>query len=274
VRALERPGDAGWFGPESAIWQVHGSLSTLIGGVRALLLQTLHPLALAGVVQHSGFRDDPLGRLQRTGLFVTTTTFGTSAQAAEAVRAVLRVHEPIAGVAPDGRPYAANDPHLLHWVHLAEADSFLAAYRKFGSSKLTAADEDDYVAQSGTIAARLGVVDPPRSVAELTATLDAYRPELQGSSAAHEAARFLLLHPPLSWVERPGYACLAAAAVALLPVWAKEMLRLPVLPITERTVTLPAGALAVNAVRWALTDPRHSREDLRREWREANPTAG
>ena len=84
-------------------------------------------------------------------------------------------------------------------------------------------------------------------------------------------SRFLLLHPPLSWVERPGYACLAAGAVALLPAWAKEMLRLPVLPVTERAVTLPAGALAVNTVRWALTDPRHPREDLRQEWRRLNP---
>jgi uncharacterized protein (DUF2236 family) len=263
-----------WFRETDAVWRVHDDASMFVGGLRALLLQSLHPLAMAGVAGHSGYRSDPWGRLQRTSEFLAKTTFGTAADAEAAVARVRGIHERVRGRAEDGRPYAASDPHLLAWVHAAEADSFLAAYRKFGSSKLTAADEDDYVAQSGTIAARLGVVDPPRSVAELTATLDAYRPELQGSSAAHEAARFLLLHPPLSWVERPGYACLAAAAVALLPVWAKEMLRLPVLPVTERTVTLPAGALAVNAVRWALTDPRHSREDLRREWREANPPAG
>jgi uncharacterized protein (DUF2236 family) len=263
-----------WFREGDPIWRVHDDASMFVGGLRALLLQSLHPLAMAGVAGHSGYRSDPWGRLQRTSEFLAKTTFGTVGDAEAAVTMVRGIHERVRGRAPDGRRYAASDPHLLAWVHVAEADSFLAAYRKFGASPLTPADEDEYVAQSGSIAARLGVVDPPRSVAELAEALDAYRPELHGTAAAHEAARFLLLHPPLSWVERPGYACLAAAAVALLPVWAKEMLRLPVLPVTERAVTLPAGALAVNAVRWALTDPQHTREDLRREWRESNPSTG
>jgi uncharacterized protein (DUF2236 family) len=259
------------FSETDAVWRVHDDASMFVGGIRALLLQSLHPLAMAGVAGHSGYRSDPWGRLQRTSAFLARTTFGTAEDAEAAVEMVRGIHERVRGRAPDGRGYAASDPHLLGWVHAAEADSFLAAYRRFGSSVLSAADEDEYVAQSGSIAARLGVVDPPRTVAELETTLDVYRPELAGTPAAHDAARFLLLHPPLRWVERPGYACLAAGAVALLPVWVKEMLRLPVLPVTERTLTLPAGALAVNTVRWALTDPRHPREDLRKEWRRLNP---
>jgi uncharacterized protein (DUF2236 family) len=260
-----------WFRETDAIWRVHDDASMFVGGIRALLVQSLHPLAMAGVAGHSGYRSDPWGRLQRTSAFLARTTFGTADDAEGAVASVRMIHERVRGRAPDGRLYAAADPHLLGWVHVAEADSFLAAYRQFGSSRLTPAEEDEYVAQSGSIAARLGVVDPPRTVGELEATLDAYRPELAGTPAAHDAARFLLLHPPIRWVERPGYAGLAAGAVALLPLWAKEMLRLPALPVTERTLTLPMGGLAVRTVRWALTDPRHPREDLRREWRRLNP---
>jgi uncharacterized protein (DUF2236 family) len=271
ARAIWLAQGSRWFSESDPIWRVHDDASMFVGGIRALLLQSLHPLAMAGVAGHSGYRSDPWGRLQRTSAFLARTTFGTADDAEAAVAMVRGIHERVRGRAPDGRPYSASDPHLLGWIHAAEADSFLAAYRRFGSSRLTAADEDEYVAQSGDIAERLGVVDPPRTVGELATTLDAYRPELASTQAAHDAARFLLLHPPLSWVERPGYACLAAGGVALLPVWAKEMLRLPVLPVTERAVTLPAGALAVNTVRWALTDPRHPREDLRQEWRRLNP---
>jgi uncharacterized protein (DUF2236 family) len=260
-----------WFRETDAVWRVHDDASMFVGGIRALLLQSLHPLAMAGVAGHSGYRSDPWGRLQRTSAFLARTTFGTVEDAETAIATVRSIHERVRGRAVDGRPYAASDPHLLGWVHAAEADSFLAAYRRFGSSVLSPADEDEYVAQSGSIAERLGVVDPPRTVAELAGALDAYRSELEGTPAAHDAARFLLLHPPVRWVERAGYACLAAGAVALLPMWAKEMLRLPALPVTERAVTLPVGALAVTTVRWALTDPRHSREDLRREWRRLNP---
>jgi uncharacterized protein (DUF2236 family) len=271
ARAIWLAQGSRWFRETDAIWRVHDDASMFVGGIRALLLQSLHPLAMAGVAGHSGYRSDPWGRLQRTSAFLARTTFGTVDDAEAAVAQVRAIHDRVRGRAPDGRRYAASDPHLLGWVHAAEADSFLAAYLRFGATRLTAADEDEYVGQSATVAARLGVLDPPRSVADLQATLDAYRPELRGTPAAHDAARFLLLHPPLSWVERPGYACLAAGAVALLPLWAKELLRLPALPVTERALTLPVGDAAVRTVRWALTDPRQPREDLRREWRRLNP---
>ncbi len=256
------PGER-WFREGDPIWTVHDDASMFVGGIRALLLQSLHPLAMAGVAGHSGYRSDPWGRLQRTSTFLATTTFGTIRDAEAAVEAVRHIHERVRGRTADGRPYSASDPHLLGWVHAAEADSFLAAYRRFGLGRLTPAEEDRYVAQSARVAERLGAVDAPRSVAELDATIDRYRPELLSTADAHAAARFLLLHPPLGWSEKPGYAALAGGGVALLPVWAKEMLRLPALPVTERLVTEPVAEAAVRAIRWAITDPRHARNQAR-----------
>jgi uncharacterized protein (DUF2236 family) len=252
-----------WFTEADPVWRVHADASMFVGGIRALLLQSLHPLAMAGVAGHSGYRSDPWGRLQRTSTFLATTTFGTVADAEAAIAAVRGIHQRVRGRAVDGRPYAASDPHLLGWVHVAEADSFLAAYRQFGASPMTAAEEDRYVAQSALVAERLGAQEAPRTVAELDAALARYRPELTGTPASHDAARFLLLHPPLEWTERAGYSALAAGGVALLPVWAKEMLRLPALPVTERLVGLPVADAAVRAIRWAISDPGHPRNARR-----------
>ena len=108
-----------------------------VGGIRALLVQSLHPLAMAGVAAHSGYKGDPWGRLQRTSTFLATTTFGTVEHAEELIERVRAIHERVRGTAPDGRPYAASDPHLLRWVHITEVDSFLAAYQRFGAEPLT-----------------------------------------------------------------------------------------------------------------------------------------
>ena len=248
-----------WFTHDDPVWRVHADASMFVGGIRALLLQSLHPLAMAGVAGHSGYKSDPWGRLQRTSTFLATTTFGTVADAEKAIAMVRGIHERVRGKAPDGRSYAASDPHLLGWVHAAEADSFLAAHQRHGREPLSPAEADLFVAQSGVVAGRLGVVDPPSSVAGLQRVMDGYRPELVSTPQAFEAARFLLLHPPLSWTNRAGYTALAGGAVALLPMWAKEMLRLPVLPITERVVGAPLAGLAVRTVRWALSDPRDPR---------------
>ena len=243
------------FGETDPVWIVHADASMFVGGIRALLLQTLHPLAMAGVAGHSGYKSDPWGRLQRTSAFLAATTFGTVETSDRAIAHVRSIHERVRGKAPDGRPYAASDPHLLAWVHAAEVDSFLASYRRHGPRRLTPAQEDLYVEQAGRASEGLGVVRAPRSVAELAATMDDFRSELVASDEAHDTARFLLLHPPVTGASRPGYAALAAGAVALMPMWAKAMLRLPALPIGERLATGPVAGLAVRAVRWAMTDP-------------------
>ena len=247
------------FAQDRPIRRVHGDSSMFIGAIRALLLQSLHPLAMAAVAGHSGYRGDPWGRLQRTSYFLAVTTFGRAADAQEAIARVRAVHERITGIAPDGRPYAASDPHLLTWVHIAEADSFLRAHTRFGVSALDQAGRDGYVADMAKIGAELGVPDPPRTEAELADRIRAYRPELAATAEAREAARFLLLAPPLPAIARAPYGVLAAAAVSLLPGWARRPLRLPRLPVTETVLVRPAGHVMVQAIRWATTAPRAAR---------------
>jgi uncharacterized protein (DUF2236 family) len=241
-----------WFAEDRPIRRVHGDVATIVGGVRALLLQTLHPLAMTGVARHSGFREDPWGRLQRTGEFLAATTFGTAEQAEEAVARVRRVHRRVRGTAADGRPYDANDPHLLLWVHVAEADSFLAAHQAFGATRLTPAEADGYVADLAVVGRALGVPDPPMSVAELRQALASFRPELRAIPEARATVRFLVAAPvPLA--ARAPYTALFAAASSLLPWWARWELRLPILPVTDRTL-IPVGAqMVVRTMRWVLT---------------------
>jgi|SRR4051794_1063383 len=245
-----------WFEDGSPIQRVHGDASMFVGGIRALLLQSLHPLAMAGVMDHSGFQGDPWGRLQRTSYFLAVTTFGTVADAERTVAAVRAVHEKVVGTAPDGRRYAASDPHLLRWVHVAEVDSFLAAHRRYGAEPLDAAGRDTYVAQTARVAEALGVTDPPRTEEALRRALAEYRPELRGTPAARETARFLLLNPPLPVLARAPYGGLAASAVALMPLWARRQLRLPYLPLTERVVVRTLGTALTRTIRWALVAPR------------------
>lgn len=253
-RIHNTPGER-WFPEGSAIRQVHGDASMFVGGLRALLLQSLHPLAMAGVAAHSGFKGDPWGRLQRTSHFLAVTTFGRADDAEAMVRAIRRVHETVVGTAPDGRPYAASDPHLLRWVHVAEVDSFLRAHQKYGARPLDAAGRDRYVAETARVAEALGVLRPPRAEAELDAQLAAFRPELEGTRAARETARFLLLDPPLPLLARPPYTALSAAAVSLMPRWSRRKLLLPYLPLTERVVVRTAGEAVTRTIRWAMTPP-------------------
>jgi uncharacterized protein (DUF2236 family) len=249
---LRRPNGERWFEPGSPITRVHGDASMFIGGLSALLLQSLHPLAMAGVEQHSGYRGDPWGRLSRTSHFLAVTTHGSAEDARHEVDVVRAVHRRVTGTAPDGRPYAASDPHLLSWVHLAEVDSFLRAHQRYGAEPLTRAECDEYVAQSGRVARALGAIDVPGSVAEVRAQLCAYRPELAGTPAARATARYLVANPPLPLALRPAYLPIAGAAVALLPCWARWPLRLPWLPVTEATAVRAAGEVVTRTIRWAL----------------------
>ncbi len=244
-----------WFAEDSAVRRVHADASMFVGGIRALLLQALHPLAMAGVADHSGFKGDPWGRLQRTSHFLAVTTFGTADDAATMISAIRRVHGTVSGVAPDGRPYSASDPHLLRWVHVAEVDSFLRAHQRYGVAPLDQAGRDAYVADTARVAEALGAVDPPRTEAALAEQLAGYRPELESTPAARETARFLLLNPPLPLLARAPYGALSAAAVGLLPWWARRKLWLPYLPVTEATVVRGAGEVVTRGIRWALPGP-------------------
>lgn len=241
-----------WFDEQAPIRRVHGDVSMFVGGLRALLLQSLHPLAMAGVAEHSDYRSDPWGRLQRTADFLTATTFGPIDEAERAIARVRRVHVHVRGVADDGRPYSALDPHLLRWVHLAEVDSFLAAHDRYGREPLVGDERDRYVAEAAVIARKLGVPAPPESVRAVADQLRGFRSELRSTPAARDAARYLLVQPPMPVAARPAYAALAGAAVALLPRWARLPLRVPYLPVTETVAVRPAGELVIRTLRWAL----------------------
>ncbi|MEU6735337.1 oxygenase MpaB family protein [Streptomyces physcomitrii] len=254
ARIHDTPGPR-WFAPERPIRTVHADAAMYTGGLSALLLQSLHPRAMAAVAAHSGYRGDPWGRLQRTSYFLAVTTYGTAEDAEHAVDRVRSVHERVRGVTAAGLDYHAGDPHLLEWVHTAEAYCFLRAHRLYGAAPLSDADYDAYVADTAEVAGALGALDPPRDVAALRARLKAYRPELRATPEAREAARFLLLRPPLPLAVRGPYAILAANAVALLPSWARAMLWLPRLPLVETAGVRPAGRILTRAIRWASSPP-------------------
>ncbi len=244
-----------WFAPDSAIVRVHGDASMFIGGIRALLLQTLHPVAMRAVAEHSGYRGDMWGRLHRTSRFLAVTTFGVEDDAEQMIGVIRSIHQRVTGVMDDGTPYEASDPHLLQWVHIAEIDSFLTAHQTYGKNPLDQAGRDEYVAQTAEIARRLGVIDPPLTEAELKDRLAAYRPELIGTRDAREAVSYLLFRPPLPLAARAPYAVLVAAAIGLMPTWTRWPLRLPWLPISERTVVRALGTLATSTIRWAMSPP-------------------
>lgn len=247
-----RDDEAGWFPVDAPIRRVHADASMFVGGLRALLLQSLHPRAMAGVAQHSDYRSDPWGRLQRTAEFLAATTYGSALRAQQAIEVVQRVHAHVVGVTDDGEEYAANDPHLLGWVHVAELDSFLVAHDRFGEQPLQGPERDEYVANSAVIARALGVIDPPVTERELRDELRAFRPELRGTRAARDAARYLLLQPPLPPAGRAAYGLIAGGAVSLMPAWTRWPLRLPWLPVTEATLGRAAGDAVTKALRWAI----------------------
>ncbi|MEW5531377.1 oxygenase MpaB family protein, partial [Streptomyces virginiae] len=210
-----------WFAPDRPVRRVHGDASMFVGGLAALLLQSLHPVAMAAVAAHSGYRGDPWGRLHRTSTFLAVTTFGTSADAEAAVARVREVHARVRGRTADGVPYRADDPELLAWVHIAEADCFLRAHQRYGRHPLDPAGCDAYLADTARVARALGADRPPEDMRELASRMARFRPCLRPTAASRDTARFLLTDPPLPGAARLPYALLAAAAVDLLPPWAR-----------------------------------------------------
>src|SRR6202035_4781234 len=251
-RPPAQPGER-WVAGDRPIRQVHSDSAMFIGAIRALLLQSLHPLAMAAVAEHSDYRGDPRRRLQPPSRFVGVTTSGRAGEAQQAIARVRAIHQRVTGTARDGRAYAASDPHLLTWIHIAEADSFLRAHTRFGAQPLDQAGRDGYVADLARIGVKLGVPDPPRTESELTDRISQYRTELRGTPEARAAARFLLLSPPLPMIARAPYGVLAAAATSLLPGWARRPLYLPCLPLAETALVRPAAHAVIHAIRWALT---------------------
>jgi uncharacterized protein (DUF2236 family) len=221
----EDAADDGFFGPASVAWQVSADLAPPVAGLRALLMQALHPLAMAGVDQHSGWRRDPVGRLAATSTYLATITFGGRAAAAAAAARVRGVHDHVRGVdAVTGRPYAAGDPALLLWVHAALVQSSLAAGQAFGTP-LSADDSDRHVAEMMVAAELVGVPRPliPASIAELDRYVASVQPELRCTPAARESMAYLLDPPGLDQELAGFWQDVRDGAIAVLPEWAREM---------------------------------------------------
>jgi uncharacterized protein (DUF2236 family) len=221
----EEAADDGFFGPASVAWRVSTDLASPVAGLRSLLMQALHPLAMAGVDQHSGWRRDPVGRLAATSAYLATVTFGERAVAEQAAARVRRIHDHVRGVdAVTGRRYAAGDPALLLWVHAALVQSSLAAVWAFGTP-LSAEDSDRYVAEMTVAAELVGVPRPlvPASVAELERYVASVRPGLSCTPAARESMAYLLDPPGLDEEVAEIWQDVRDAAIAVLPQWARQM---------------------------------------------------
>lgn len=251
-------GDPGLFGPDSITWKLHREPILMLGGLRSLYMQALHPLAVAGVAQNSSYKDDMWGRLRRTSDFVATVIYGSTAEAEQAGARLRRLHARLSAVDPrTGKVFRVDDPDLLRWVHVAEVESFLTTAVRAGV-RLTAAEVDAYYTEQLRAAALVGL--DPATVPSTAAEVDAYyammRPELGLTRDGAEAAFFLTVPPiPDSWGGRAlrlgltlgpprwAYLGLASTALGLLPPWARKIYGAPGWPTTDLAAGLSARGL-------------------------------
>ena len=242
---MDYVGDPGLLGPDSVSWRVIGDAAAFVGGIRALLVQTAHPEVVAGVEQHSRYRTDPLGRLSRTSVYVTETTYGAMPEVEAAVEVVRGAHVPVRGRSERDKPYSAAHPEMAAWVHNVLTDSFLAAYQAYGPERLTRMEADRFVAEQTRIGALLGASPMPDTADQLGRWV-AHHPDLAGTEAQRKAIEFLR-DPPLPLPVRVGYRLLFNAAVATLP---------PAIAHVTGLRATPAGGslgrISVGSLRWAL----------------------
>lgn len=245
AETLSYEGDPGLCGPDSVTWPVIGDVAAFVGGVRALLIQAVHPEVVAGVSDHSSYRWDPLGRLSRTSAYVTATSFGAMPEVKAAVALVRRAHRPVRGESHRGRRYAAGAPALAAWVHNALTDSFLQAYQAYGPRRLSPDEADRFVAEQTAIGALLGADPMPTTAAGLAQWI-ADHSDITHSPGLVDAVEFIR-KPPLPWHVRIAYRLLFMAAVATIPARIRRTLGLRKIP-----GSVAIGRFAVGALRWAL----------------------
>ncbi|WP_142501987.1 oxygenase MpaB family protein [Klebsiella sp. 2680] len=243
---FEHPkGEPGLFGPQSAIWQVHGDFTAMLcGGISALLLQMLHPLALAGVWDHSRFRDDIFGRLRRTSQFISATTFGTVVDAERLIAKVKAIHLRVSGEDKDGTPYRASDPDLLTWVHVAECSSFMASHLRYKRTVVSTARQQQYYQEAAEIARRLGARDIPVTPRQVADYLQDMRPQLRCDERTREVADLLLSTRLPGRLSQPVGRIMMCAGIDLLPSWAQEMLHLPMRPARRHGARIAVHGIA------------------------------
>ncbi len=259
---LYPPGDPGLFGPESVIWRVHGDfMSMMIGGISSLILQALHPSALAGVWDHSSFREDLKGRLGRTASFIAATTYGNTEMATRAISRVKKIHDSLKGSLPDGTEYWVSDPHLLYWVHLTEASSFLNAHQLYLNPNISTVDQDQYFLEMSQISKGLGcyILDPFGNDAFATSkisveqAIQTYFPELHYSDRSKWVIDLLENFPtePNTYLLNR---LIIKAGFYNLPDWAYPLIKRPSPSALERRLLNQSIQLIAKPVRWALTN--------------------
>lgn len=245
AHSLDYRGDPGLFGPGSVSWRVIGDPASFVGGIRALLIQAAHPEVVAGVGDHSRYREDPLGRLSRTSAYVTATTYGAMPEVEQAVAQVRRVHRVISGTSSRGIEYDAADPGYSAWVHNALSDSFLVANQTFGAYVLTPKEADRFVLEQTRVGALFDSDPMPTTSSELSRWIRMY-PGVAHSPEMEDAVDFLA-DPPLEPGLRSGYKLLYEAAVATIPRRIRD-----VLGVTKMPGAILAGRMVVAGLRWAL----------------------
>jgi uncharacterized protein (DUF2236 family) len=245
VRSLEFMGDPGLFGPGSVSWRVFGDSASFVGGIRALLIQAAHPEVVAGVGDHSRYREDPLGRLSRTSSYVTATTYGAMPEVEQAVARVRNIHRVVSGVSSRGISYDADDPGFSAWVHNALTNSFLVANQTFGRVKLTPDEEDRFVVEQTRVGSLLDADPMPSTADDLARWIEGH-PDPAPSPEMRDAVAFLA-DPPLEPGVKIGYKVFLEAAVATIPRRLRD-----VLEVTKAPGAISAGKATVAGLRWAL----------------------
>lgn len=257
ANTMDYPGDPGLFGPDSMTWEVMGDVSGFIGGIRALLVQAAHPEVVAGVADHSRYREDPLGRLSRTSAYVTATSYGAMPEVERAVQIVRAAHRRVVGSSHRGLPYRADDPPMAAWVHNALTDSFLTCAIVYGARPLSVAEADRFVKEQASIGRLLDADPVPETAAELSAWVAGHS-AIGPSPGMREAIEFLR-DPPLEQPVKVAYQVLASAAIATIPPRVRQALGLK-----PRPGAVPIGRLSMAGMRWALASSPRWRQALLR----------
>lgn len=239
--------------PDSVAWRVHGDVTTMmVGGIAALLLQMLHPAALAGVWDHSDFEADMLGRLRRTARFIAITTYADRCEGIAIIDRVKRIHDQVDGTLPDGSRYAANDPATLAFVHVAGALCFLDAWIAYAEPRMAGPDQDAYFAEVAGTALALGADPVPTSRSEAEALLDAFRPALGADGRTAHVRRLILGAPATHPAAAAVQSMIMRAAIDVLPADARAMHCLEESRLTRPMLNLGTSGLS-RALRWALS---------------------
>ena len=254
VAFLTPTGDRGLFGPESIAWKVHADfISMMIGGISSLIMQALHPQALAGVWDHSSFREDLKGRLGRTAFFIAATTYGSQEMALNIIHKVNNIHTKITGLDEFGKPYSASDPHLLAWVHLTETRSFMCAFESHRTEKLTMSAKNQYFAEMKGLGEKMGAVNLPATYAHTNQAIESYIPELHYGDRAKSIIQ-LLDHFPCNLAAKPFVKLISRAGFLNLPDWVHPIIGRAKPSAWERIAVNRSIDLVAIPVREALKD--------------------